>query len=543
MKKTARKNSKKTGKQPTKRRRYSPQNQQEDVSIGQLKACFAGWPVSPVKDLGEDLLVQIFDDGYTTGVSFYLQVKSTTDIAALSLKGGLDIAYEFEVKDLLHWELSTVPVVLLVWDISKESGVWLDVPAAIKALDAKSKKWRNQTYATVHLPKKHGTDTDGRDTLRATIGGFYLPLVGKGKDVQMTPQFRFPNTNAGRAKLAALQKVIEEGGSIELAGKELVGFTASDWWEKLMGKRIPVSLTIHPSKSDVRFPLQLVATSQNRTEVASLEMKRTSAGLKQITFDNHHQDSPFRLSFRVPIDDGKVKGHIASSVSISHPVKSVAATLEATKFMIALAEGAEVGMKFNGGTLAMGALNHQTGGRSLEQLLLWEKTLVKVSYIERQVARLRASGAKNSPGQFDLSKGLDNSDLKKIEDLYTIITTGKSRREMSFKFNLKRPPRLPKKHEKGLTEVRGEGGTIKLLGLTILLGDAKATWDDPSVPVAAFEKAAKERSKTVKIASSWVNWTYSDWLPTKKGSKAGTLAGAKRRTSSTKRPGPRRRTA
>lgn len=505
---------KKSTKRPMRRLRYSPQSQQEDVSIGQVKACFAGWATSQVKDLGEDLLVQVFDDGHTTGVSFYVQVKSTTDLATRSLKKGSDVAYSFETKDLIHWEMSAVPVVLLVWDITKCGGVWLDIPAAIKALDAKSRKWRDQENATVHLPKKHGTDQAGRDLLRLTIGGLYLPLVGKGREIEITSKIQFPNTTAGRAKLAAFQKVLDEGGSIEFAGKEIVGFTASDWWEQLMGKRVPVSLSIQPSRSDSRFPLQLVATSQHRTEVVSLEMKRASAGLKQVTFDNAHEDSPFRLSFRLPIDGGRVKGNVASSVSINHPVKTVAATLVATRFLIAIAEGAAVAMKFNGGTLPMGALNHQTGGRTLEELRIWEKTLTKLSFVEQCVSRF---------GQFDLSKGLQDADLKKIEDLHTIMTTGKSRRETSFKFNLKQPPRFPKKREKGVTELRGQGGKLELLGLTILLGDAKATWDDPSVAVAAFEKAARDRAKTVKIPSAWVTWTYADWGPAKDGASPSSL--------------------
>jgi len=397
-------------------------------------------------------------------------------------------------------------VVLLVWDITTQAGVWLDFPTAVKELDAKSKNWRNQTYATIHFPKKNGTDKDGRDTLRATIGGIYLPLIGKGRDVQMTPTFQFPKTKAGRAKLAALQKVIEEGGSIELAGKEIVGFTASDWWEKLMGKQVPVSLTIQPSKTDFRFPLQLVATSQNRTETVSLEMKRTSGGLKQVTFDNSHQDSPFRLSFRVPLENGKVKGNIAPTVSINHPVKTVEATLEATKFLIALSEGASVSMKFNGGALAMVGLKHQTGGRSLDELRLWEKTLTKLSYIQQRVARF---------GQFDLSNGLNDADLRKIEDLHTLVTTGTTRREAAFEFNLKRPPRLPKRG-RGFTGLQGNGGEIPLLGLTILLGDVKISWDDPRIYLAALEQAAKDRSKTVKIPSSWITWTYTDWLPRKR---------------------------
>ena len=149
----------------------------------------------------------------------------------------------------------------------------------------------------------------------------------------------------------------------------------------------------------------------------------------------------------------------------------------------------------------------------MEELRLWEKALTKLSFIEQRVARF---------GRFDLGNGLQDSDLQKIEDLYMVVTTGEYRKEMSFEFELKNLPRFPKKEAKGITEARADGGKVKLLGLTILLGDARVTWDDPNVAVMAFENAATARSKTVRIASSWVTWAYLDWGPSKEGPRSGT---------------------
>ena len=60
-------------------RRLSPQLEQEARSVAQFKEAMAGSNFFlPERDLGEDLLVQLYDDGISTGLSFYAQLKSTS---------------------------------------------------------------------------------------------------------------------------------------------------------------------------------------------------------------------------------------------------------------------------------------------------------------------------------------------------------------------------------------------------------------------------------------------------------------------------------
>jgi len=507
--------------------RFAPQSQQEDVSLGEAKARFArhGWSANGLRrDLGEDLVVQIFDDGRTTGLSFYAQVKSTTDIAVLTTKNGKFVSYDFEVKDLVHWEVQGTPAVLLVWDISAHRGAWLDVPAAIKSLDKTSKNWRTQTTKTVRIPATNGTDQEGLDALRRAIGNLYLPLFSKGEGLRVKPKFSFSKDGKGQAKLAAFRKVIEEGtGSVTLSGAEITAFKASDWFERAMGKQIPKSITIHPSKRTVRFALQVVATSPKRTEIVSLEMQRTSGGTRQVTFDNHHQDRPVQISLTFPLQNGKLVpgGSISTSMDIEHPSKTIEATLEATRFMIALAEGATVDLKFEGGSLPMASMNHVMGGRSLKELYLWETTLTKLGYVQQRVSRF---------GAFDLSDGLENSDLQKIDTLYSVVTTGKARSEMTFDFKAKEPPEMPK-DKPGIIELEMGDGSIDLLGITIPLGNARLAWEDASVPSAAFRTAEENQSTQITIPSAWVVLTYTDWLPSSASLNASPLCATCGRSS------------
>ena len=61
--------------------RFGIESQQEQQSLTQVREWLAGWNTNRVEnDLGEDLLVQIFDDGVASGVHFYLQVKSTANL-------------------------------------------------------------------------------------------------------------------------------------------------------------------------------------------------------------------------------------------------------------------------------------------------------------------------------------------------------------------------------------------------------------------------------------------------------------------------------
>lgn len=102
--------------------RYSAQQKQENISKPQIEEFFESHnfitsPVTP--DLGEDSLVRIYENGVSTGLSFYLQLKSTSNIQKHTLKSG-EISYVFRTKDIDHWACQNVSVLLVIWDISQK---------------------------------------------------------------------------------------------------------------------------------------------------------------------------------------------------------------------------------------------------------------------------------------------------------------------------------------------------------------------------------------------------------------------------------------
>src|SRR3990172_4949576 len=113
--------------------RYAKELKQEDKSKAQLEERFVdiGWTCYPSdRDLGEDYLLSVYIDGKATGAAFYLQLKSITNSDKRIQNDTLK--YDFSTKDLLHWSEFALPVVLVVWDVSKRMGWWVFVDSAIK---------------------------------------------------------------------------------------------------------------------------------------------------------------------------------------------------------------------------------------------------------------------------------------------------------------------------------------------------------------------------------------------------------------------------
>jgi hypothetical protein len=70
-------------------RRSSTQLEQEQISRHQLSERLSQyrWHFSfPSPDFGEDFIVEIYNNGQNTGVTFYIQEKSVTNIAARKTK-------------------------------------------------------------------------------------------------------------------------------------------------------------------------------------------------------------------------------------------------------------------------------------------------------------------------------------------------------------------------------------------------------------------------------------------------------------------------
>lgn len=132
-------------------RRSSVQLEQEKKSRLQLEECLTdfGWHLSsPNPDLGEDFIVEIYNEGQNTGVTFFIQEKSVTNIEERKNKDNY-LVYRLKAKDLKHWESFSLPVVVVIWDINLRIGKWSLVKDLISHLDQINPKWRTKGDAQV----------------------------------------------------------------------------------------------------------------------------------------------------------------------------------------------------------------------------------------------------------------------------------------------------------------------------------------------------------------------------------------------------------
>lgn len=281
--------------------RHSPQQRQENVSRKQFEAFleaheFVTGDISP--DLGEDILVRIYDKGVSTGLSFYVQLKSVDSIEKHLLKSG-DISYPFEVKDLEHWAAQAVTVFLVIWDVKQNQGWWIWINDAIKFLQENNPDWEQKETANVHLLSKNQLNQSGLSEIRTLLANLYYPIVSKDKELTINTRFSFPKTPEGQAKFEELKRHFAAGDEVELDGKYIELFDFPDWWKRLYGDIDPsgMHLKIMPNRSPAFRPtlFEFVSATERET-IPFVELWTVKQGEEEITLTNDQQKIPVKFS-------------------------------------------------------------------------------------------------------------------------------------------------------------------------------------------------------------------------------------------------------
>ena len=282
------------------KRRLSPQQQQENISRKQFEEFLEQheWVTSDISpDLGEDILVRIYRDEVSTGLSFYVQLKSVDDIRKHTLKSG-KISYSFEVKDLEHWESQATTVILAVWDVQQKRGWWIWNNDAIEFLSKKNIEWREKNKVNVHIQLENEFSEESLKRLRKLLADLYYPIVSKGKDLTIQAKFKFPKTPDGQAKFTELEKHFATGDDVELDGKYIDAFEFPEWWTRLYGERVkPSAMKIGPSEPKTFHPAHIEFVSPAGEErIPYVELWNTKQGKEEITLSNKPQNAPFEFS-------------------------------------------------------------------------------------------------------------------------------------------------------------------------------------------------------------------------------------------------------
>ena len=292
-----------------KHNRFSKQQQQELTSRAQLDETLIkhGWLPNPmIRDLGEDIIVQIYDESRWSGLSLFIQLKSTSAIEKYILKSGGHISYKFEVKDLIHWSDASLPVILMVWDVEKRQGWWISLTDAQKSLDENVPDWIDKsTTVQVKIPLENKTDSEGLKRLRTIVADYSYPTVAKGKSLDLSVDLHIPMmTDAGKQFFEEFKAFSEHGGELTVPPEYIADLQTSDWHQKLYGgvifsKEHPFYVKSRASNKIMQARIDVVTSTGETASIPYVEFKDVKSGTKSIQLSNEHQPIPLRFLWEI----------------------------------------------------------------------------------------------------------------------------------------------------------------------------------------------------------------------------------------------------
>lgn len=496
-------------------RRYSREQRQENRSRHQFceRLDEVGWIPSTVEtDMGEDLLVRIYDDGVSTGLSFYVQLKSSADSAALKRKRSAALAYPLEVKDLLHWKRSATLVVLVVWDVATRAGWWRPIPEIIKELNKTNKSWREKKTVAVSVPLENGTDENGLMRLRWTVADHSLPVVPKPKRMKIS--LVFERTEEQLAALQGFQRAVDLGEPLLLEGGFAPKIKFPEWYRRLYGHAPVIQLSkfekgnSSPSKKILVVRVE-VDSSEGHAEYAYVELRPVIQGRKRILLTNEHQSLPLVFEFDLYEKKPVFRFRQERSGRTVYEARDAAAF-----FVEAMTPGAIIRVIIHGnGHLMMSFPSpRMSSGYGLEGMRRWREMLDKMCRVQQQIARVGTL----SIGDED---AVSVEDVRIAERLLDICRFGKVELQRVISFDvLSDAEELPSENSEVQMEL--QGARVKLLNLVVPLGAIRVTVIDSERFLDAVRRARSEAIATQKpvpvlLEDVRVVEEYLDWLPQK----------------------------
>lgn len=489
--------------------RYSKEAQQEDRSLGQFKERLAEveWAANRLeRDVGEDLVVQIHDEQMgSTGLSFYVQLKSVTDAERKRPKRGPEVLrYRLEVKDLKHWARQTTLVVLVVWDVEKREGFWETVPRIVAALDEGGKAWRDKKTATVSVPVEQGTDAVGLRKLRWAVADHSFESVATRASSEMT--LTFPGTEQGNEMRRAFEEALDKGERVVFEGDAIPELERPEWYRRLYGDRDRIiRLEIEPSRSsEFVLPVRVEACSrEGSAAVPYVELRVIKQGRKSISLSNEHQNLPFVFT----LAGGEIDGG-EFNFRRTRFGRTLQEAREATAFLLAVRRpGSRLRVLLaETGKVILDLPVPASEPAVLEALKGLHETLERLAFIEPRIVIF---------GTLDLAHGISHDDAAKIDLLFRICRDGKIKQnERLFSAELAPSAQVPTEPDDAPIMIHRENYSLKLLGVQIPLGRVKDTVEEPWASIlrrAVLDANSSGRPVRVQMDDFSVTTEFLDW--------------------------------
>jgi hypothetical protein len=501
--------------------RYSKQSEQEAISRAQLDELLSnfGWVVNAIaRDVGEDFVVQIYDDGISSGITFYVQLKSVEKYTRYRLKSGL-ISYPVEVEDLQHWYSSAVPVIFIVWNVKAKEGYWIEVKEAVNQLNKRNPDWQGKNKVQVHITPENRIDEMGLNEIRQRLAVHYSTIFFKDRPFEFGVEFVFDDTPEGKNKLEALERSFTAGDPFETSGKFINKLIFPDWHNRLFGE-VEVTddslLMLGPSLSKSSIPLRLDVVSEEGivASVAYAEFRTLRQGTEQFTISNEHQTIP--LHFEIVVNHVTGNGNV--TIIGDKPGASVQDTREAIAFLETLLNKGKLRIT-NLSTTRSGIINLPT------QI---DKTAFDPRFVELVDKLCFIQDTLNI--RLMLKEWtINNKDIIAIEEIYLVLTSGRhdlllkgasitiGRDGLEVIFNTFKSEGEQVRLS-GFTPLQPEDADKELLGQRIVLGPATLYLAGiPTISTddleAIIPEMGPEEFQEVNLVEVSGYVEYPEWLP------------------------------
>jgi len=488
-------------------RRSVASDDQEARSVGQFidRLGELGWKAQgPRKDYGEDYLVQIWDEGVPSGLSFYVQLKSITNAEKKKGKRTPEVLrYRLEVKDIEHWEVQSVPVVLVVWDVEKRVGYWETIPRIVEALEKDKSGWREKASVNVRVPVENGTDDEGMRRLRWLLADEALKVVRTNRNMSL--KITFSERDEWDVAWSAFKNALELGEPTTFDQTNKSEIEVPQMLRRLYGNTLqPTSVTITPNPPKLTIPVRIeVRAAFGIVTIPYVDLRVVKQGLRLITLTNEHQNRP--IVFSVLLDPNGSGNFSFRRMRFGHTIQEARETVA---FFFAMQQAGSRIRVFS-----------EKDGTKLFDLPIPHQHFVGIEGLYDALEQLAVIEPYTSKyGTFNIDDGIEPDEIAKIALLHDIAKNARATMRKPLHFIV--DPTVEDTPSKSTGDVHIEMADcrMQLLGLDIPLGRVRETVCDSTPIIAAMRDAAIRARETgtpipIHLDAVEIIVEFLDWPP------------------------------
>lgn len=477
-------------------------------------------PNEPNLDLGEDFLVNVYENGRSTGLTLFVQHKSTDNIEKFKLKGHAAFSYPIHVADLIHWRKSATPVYLIVCDAKiKSQRYYLGLyESFFSELGADNQTWRDQETVNVRIPTKNLFDELAFSKIKRELANHFEPIyLKKHNGIGFKLSLSFPSTPEGRKNLDAFNRFIDAGHPVTLGRECIKEFRFSEWYERLYGPAETDSLTLSPSttKKSIRIRFEAVPDDGSPPASQIINFKVIRGGRRETVLSNEASEAPIVFTMKA-VRDGEHM-HVTTNFKMRHNGNTLFDTRDALHFLLTVKRGGVAYLREESSGEMLGSHTLIAVPTAQHNLAAELKLVDQLFFIQNKLRLSKPFSLKN--------RRLTLQDYRKCAELYEILRNGHKSITATLSFSVSIDDKImssiqeqPKPYP--CLEIRQKSKvSCKLFGVSIDLGacehEAKLTAEQTVSFVEQLQRAVrlKQERAGVRLKDVIVHTVYSQWIP------------------------------